>query len=1176
MEKKEVPAQKTIFPQIEEEVLSYWTKNDTFKKVLAKTAKGKKFVFYEGPPYANGRPGIHHVLARAYKDVVLRFKTMQRYSVPRKAGWDTHGLPVEMEVEKKLNVHSKKEIETLGIEKFIETARHSVFEYKKDHEKMTRRMGYWLDLENAYVTMTNEYIAGLWRVFGEIAKNGYVYRDYKVLPWCPRCETSLSSHEVAQGYKKVKDTAITVKFQISNSQFPNTFFLAWTTTPWTLPGNVALAINSKVRYVKIKPQDTNEIYIVAKDLLLKVFPEFNGADLGFINGKDLIGLKYEPLYETKTQDKESKIYEVIAGDFVTTEDGTGIVHIAPAFGADDQKVGKKNNLPTLVTVGEDGKMKTPGYAWDGKMFFEANPIIIKDLAEKKLLFKEKVYEHDYPYCWRCKSALMYYAKNSWFLKTTAVKSAMQKENAKVDWHPDFMGTNRFGEWLRENVDWAISRERYWGMPLPIWKCDACDLHEIVSSLEDLDKRAMPDTTELYVMRHGEATHNVNGVVGPAIPKTDKKNELTEKGKEQAKKTAQTLKGKIDVIVCSPLRRTKDTAHIVSKELGGLPVEVEESIHDIDVGEYTGKKIIEVNKIFPREERFTHPFPNGESMRDVRVRMMKNIRDILLRNKGKRILVISHGDPLWELYAALEGKKEEDYFASWYPKTGETKKLDLHNWPYSMERGELDFHRPYIDGILLQCKKCKKEMRRIPDVADVWFDSGAMPYAQNSDSLQVIGNWKLSSKGGSASGGKIENLRKHIDYPADYICEGVDQTRGWFYTLLAVASLMHLPVPYENVITVGLVLDKKGEKMSKSRGNTVDPFLLFEQYGADAVRWYFYTINQPWDEKLFDERDVQSASRKFLMIFWNVFRYWEGITHSANLKLQIPKPKLLINIWLLARLQEVSISITKHLEEYEVVKAARLLEEFVGEDISRWYVRRIRDGMKIGKENERNETDAVLGFVLRATSLLAAPFAPFISEAVGRRAGIHHSVHEETWPKYKAVGVKERVLLEDMKEARGIVSLALQERAKAGIKVRQPLASLKLKAQSSKLKADKELQELIKGEVNIKDIVFDAHIKNSVELDTALTPELKREGSFRELVRRIQDMRKEAGLTPKDSIILHIGSDEKGKAFIDEYKKDIQTAVTAESIVEEALSHQLFMKAVLQIDDYYFEIGIIKK
>ncbi|MEK7090278.1 MAG: class I tRNA ligase family protein, partial [Patescibacteria group bacterium] len=455
-------------PEKEKEILKYWRENKIFERALVKTKKGKPFVFYEGPPYANGKPGIHHVLARAYKDIILRFKTMQGYYVARKAGWDTHGLPTEMEVEKKLGVRTKKEIEEkIGIENFVEEARNNVFFYKEEWERLTERMAYWLDLKHPYVTMTNDYIEGLWWIFSQIAKNGYLYKDYKVLPWCPRCETSLSSHELAQGYQKVKDESIYVKFPIKQPASQNSkikaYFLVWTTTPWTLPGNVALALSPKAKYTTIEAD--GEWLILVKDRLSVI-----GRDYKVISeesGDRLVGVEYEPLYKGNSQQSTANrnLYRVVGGDFVSTKDGTGIVHIAPAFGNEDQKIGKVHGLPTLVTVGEDGRMQTAGSAWHEKTFLEANPLIIKNLEARKLLYKVESYEHDYPFCWRCKSALMYYAKDSWFLKTTAVKKRMIEENKKINWNPKFVGEARFGAWLKENVDWAISRERYWGMPL---------------------------------------------------------------------------------------------------------------------------------------------------------------------------------------------------------------------------------------------------------------------------------------------------------------------------------------------------------------------------------------------------------------------------------------------------------------------------------------------------------------------------------------------------------------------------------------------------------------------------------------------------------------------------------------------------------------------------------------
>lgn len=1170
--------EKHFFSDMEKEILSYWQNNHIFEKTLEKTRRGKPFVFYEGPPYANGKPGIHHVLARSFKDIVLRFKTMQGYHVPRKAGWDTHGLPTEMEVEKKLHVYTKKEIEKLGLETFVEAARANVFEYKHEWEKMTHRMGYWLDLDDPYVTMANEYIESLWWVFSRIAKNGYLYKDYKVLPWCPRCETSLSSHEVAQGYEKVQDESIYVKFQITNSTLQKNsrlqkkaasyqlsaknYFLVWTTTPWTLPGNVALAINPDATYVTVEKDDER---LILAELRLPILTE-GWKIIKKQKGKDLVGTPYEPIYPSKSSQLSADSYKIISADFVSTDDGTGIVHIAPAFGADDQKAAKKNNLQMPVTVGEDGKMKTPDYPWDGKPFIAANLMIIQDVQERSLLYKTEVYEHDYPHCWRCKSKLIYYAKDSWFLKTTAVKQKMIRENGKVGWHPEFVGKNRFGEWLRENVDWAISRERYWGMPLPIWKCDHCSTVKVVESLKELDMYAPYDATEVYIMRHGEAGHNIKGTVGPVVHQYDRHNKLTQTGKKEVLTAVKSLRKKgIDVIVTSPLRRAEETAKIISRELGGIKINVRDDLADINVGAWHGKTIQEVDKLLPPEKRFENSFPQGESVRDTRARIMKAIAEIIKENAGKRILIISHGDPLWVLHAALEGAREKEYDSSWYPRTGEVKKITLHNWPYSENRGELDLHRPYVDKVILRCVTCKKgEMHRIKDVADVWFDSGAMPFAQNQGFLAQIQKSKV----------KIQNIGNIIRYPADYICEGVDQTRGWFYTLLAISSLLKLPAPYKNVITVGLVLDAKGEKMSKSRGNTADPFLLFQTYGADAVRWYFYTINHPWDEKLFDEQDVQDASRRFLMIFWNVFQFWKQVSHITY-HLSSIKPKMLINVWAFTRLNEVIGDITKALNEYDVVRAARAIEYFITEDISRWYIRRIRQTMKLGIASEQKETHAVLAHVLLESAKMLAPFIPFLAEKIYQGIGEKESVHLSMWPKTKKLSMKSYQLLENMKRVREIVAGALQLRSDVKIKVRQPLAELRIKNHELGIKHNKELQELIKGEVNVKNIVFGARIKNALELDTTITPELKKEGVFRDLVRHIQQMRKDANLKPHDTIMLYIATEEAGLEILKEFSTKLKKEVGAKEIVTGGITHSLFMQSSLMIENYYFEIGFKK-
>ncbi|OGZ28664.1 MAG: hypothetical protein A2931_03625 [Candidatus Niyogibacteria bacterium RIFCSPLOWO2_01_FULL_45_48] len=1082
----------------ETEILEYWQKNKIFEQTLAKTKKGKPFVFYEGPPTANGKPGIHHVEGRSFKDVILRYKTMRGFRVPRVAGWDTHGLPVEVEVEKELGLKSKKEIEEYGIEAFNKKCRESVWKYKKLWEDMTARMGFWIDMDKPYVTYENSYMEKLWGVIKNFSVRKLLYKDYKVVPWCPRCGTSLSSHELAQGYKKIKEKSIYIKFKAKDKAGGVFYFLVWTTTPWTLPGNVALAVNPKATYVVAEKDGARFVLVKERAGVL----EENYKIISERSGQSFLGVEYEPLYRTSGSELPIFNYKVIGANFVSTEDGTGIVHIAPAFGADDQKVGKENGLTTLITTAENGKMLTPDYLWNGKYFQEANQFIVQNLKERNLFLKEESHEHDYPFCWRCDSALMYLAKNSWFLKTTAVKKEMLAENKKIGWHPEFIKDGRFGQWLKENVDWAISRERYWGVPLPVWICEKCGHQEVVGSINDLDKLGPKRTTRVFVVRHGEAEHNVKGIVGPAIPARDFDNHLTKKGIKEAEKTARALKKeKIDLIISSPLNRTRQTSEILASTLG-VKMEVNEQIYDYNIGDFHDRSIKDSHIEFPFERRLCEPFPNGESLRDVRARMMMELRRIVRSNSGKNILIVSHGDPMWVLNASLEGLEEKNYPKSWYPKTGEAKELKLHNWPYNRD-GELDLHKPYADLVNLRCQKCEGNMSRVKEIADVWFDSGAMPFASD-----VPG------------------------YPADYIVEAVDQTRGWFYTLLAVASLLGKKAPYKNVISYGHVLDSEGKKMSKHKGNVVEPSLLFDKYGADAVRWYFYTVNQPWDEKLFKESDIAEASRRFLNIFRNSFVYWQ--TYKDKSKISKKKPKLLINKWLNARMNQVGYEATEALEKYDIVKAARAIENFVAEDLSRWYIRRIRDAIRFGSKKEKEEISSIFGLALYEVAKLSAPFVPFLTDKMFLDVMGKGSIHLEKWTKFKKPSKADKKLAEEMNEARRIVSLALEARAKAGIKVRQPLALLKVKSKKLNIK-NKELVGLIKGEVNIKEIKFDPKIKDEVELDVNITPELKEEGQLRELIRHIQEKRKEAGLQPSDKTTFVALTDDKGETFVKKFE-----------------------------------------
>ena len=1109
---------ENVSPRSEEEILSFWKENKIFEKSVerrkpssAKASNGiKNFVFYEGPPTANGTPGVHHVEARSFKDIILRYKTMCGFHVPRRAGWDTHGLPVEVEVEKKLGLKSKKDIEAYGVAEFNKKCKESVWEYKELWECLTDRMGFWIDMKNAYITYENSYIESLWAVISEFSKKKLLYEDYKVVPWCARCGTALSSHEVAQGYEKISEDSVYVKFKVEGEE--NTFLLAWTTTPWTLPGNVALAVNSKIDYVRAAGR--GEKIILAKSRVDVLGGEYQIVET--VVGKSLVGMKYEALYPR--EDAKEKGYKVIAANFVSTEDGSGIVHIAPAFGENDFQASKTYDLPVIITTEADGLMRTPGFAWDRNWFKKADPQIIEDLNKRELLFKKEKYEHDYPFCWRCKTPLMYFARKTWWVDVNAVREKLIKNNQKINWHPVHLKDGRMGEWLKEKKNWAFSRERYWGTPLPVWRCIECEKINVAGSLEELDA-SDPSPTNLILMRHGEAIHNVKGLA-TIDPKDDKDDVLTEAGKRAIEETAKKLKKeKIDIIISSPSLRTRETAEMVRKIIGGPEIEVVQDIFEISAGDFSGKSRAEYLGAFnSEEERFTKKPSGAENLRELRVRVMRAAKKIKEKYAGKNILIVSHGDPTRVIEHAIKALNESDFKNIRELSTAESRKIKFHNWPYNSD-GELDMHKPYIDEITLKCA-CGGEMKRVPEVVDVWFDSGSMPFAQVE--------WPFETKNPA--------------YPADYIVEAVDQTRGWFYNLLAVGTLLGKGEPYKNVISLGHLLDKNGKKMSKSLGNIVDPIMLMDKYGADATRWYFFTINQPWDPKLFKEEDVRDAHRRFLMILWNSFVYWK--TYGTGIKIYESriKTKLVINKWLIAKWNKVLGKVTEDLENYDIVSAAREIETFVLEDISHWYIRRIREHMKDEKSDNAKECGEVLGFVLRELAKTLAPFAPFIAEGIYKNTGGEEkSVHLEDWPKVNSkIKNQNAKLIESMEKVREIVSKGLEARQKAGIKIRQPLQ--KLKIQKSKFKIDEELSDLVKGEVNVKEIEFSEKIKEDVELDTVISEELKGEGLVREFIRQVQDFRKELKLTPQDKVLLTVTGDGELEALLlknkDILKKEI--------------------------------------
>ena len=1128
---------ENIFSQKERKTLDFWKQNSIFEKSVARPAKKGEFVFYDGPPTANNRPGIHHVEARVFKDIICRYKTMRGFRVQRRAGWDAHGLPVELEIEKKLGLHNKHDIEKYGIKEFNQKCRESVWQYVKEWESMTERIGFWLDMQNPYITYERSYMESVWSILKNSWEKKLLYNDYKVVPYCPRCGTTLSSHEVAQGYQNVKDPSIFVKFRIVNPDWKNTSLLVWTTTPWTLPANVAVAANEKIDYVKVRSKNAanGEYLVLAKSRLEAVGPDFEVVSE--LKGKNLVGLRYQPVFDYFLKN-DSAAFRVVSGDFVSTEDGTGLVHIAPAFGIEDMEVIRAENqklraqnlpeFPVLVTVSEDGTFTLDVKLWAGMFVKDADPLIIKDLEARGKVFKTELHEHEYPFCWRCKTPLLYYAKKSWFLRMTSLRDRLIENNQAVNWVPQHLRDGRFGEWLREVKDWAVSRERYWGTPLPVWRCLACDHTRVIGSVQDLVEQKF-SKNKYYFVRHGHSGRQVKNISScwPEIEPLP----LTPKGQKQVAVTARKLaKQKIDLIISSDLLRTKETAKIIS-EATGAKIIYDKRLRDHNVGVFNGNDPKRFWEFLDKQQnRFSIAPKKGESLVNIRKRTYEFLSEIDKAYNGKTIIIVSHEMPLTILEWTLKGMELDQILEKRYAgkikkiETGTFRPIEFKVLPFDDDM-KVDLHRPYVDGVKFMCPQCGGSMERIKEVLDCWFDSGAMPFAQ------AHWPWANASFEALAKKGGFDEKKPPKLFPADYISEAIDQTRGWFYTLLAVSTLLGFKSPYRNVVSVGHVLDSKGEKMSKSKGNTVLPSELLEKYGADAVRWYFYTVNDPGDPKLYKETDLDLALKKFLMTFLNcqVFLKTYAPDAKASSILNL-RPKNILDRWIVSRLVETMGSVTNLLDNYDITAAARSIEDFTINDLSLWYVRRSRRRLQQPKNvAELNQAAKIFASVLNELSKISAPFIPFLSEEIYQGISDNNfvkaiSVHLEAWPyeEEKAVNYTEMTKLPDatlyseMKQVRELVTQALAERSKHAVKVRQPLAELKIKVDLRQ-----ELRDLLAEEDNVKSIVFDPNLKTSLEHDWNLTPELKEEGQVREIMRNIQDLRKSAGLTPGDAIAIYI-------------------------------------------------------
>ena len=1015
---------KDGFAGMEKEVAKRWKENNIIQKNFDMNKGKRYFTFYDGPPTANGKPHIGHIETRVIKDIIPRYKVMKGYQVIRKAGWDTHGLPVELEIEKKLGISGKQQIEEYGVEKFVKECKESVFTYVHMWEEMTNKVGFWVDMDHPYVTYHNDYIESVWWALKQMWEKGLLYEGHKVMPYCPRCGTALSSHEVAQGYKDVKDLTCVAKFKVVGKD--NTYILAWTTTPWTLPSNLALCVNKSYEYVEVKAnigtddEPKYENYILAKDLLESVLKETPYEVVKTFKGEELLGTKYEKLMPFAKV--EGKAYEVIHGDYVTLTDGTGIVHIAPAYGEDDSLVAKQNGITFVNLVDKEGKFVKEVEPWAGKFVRDCNEDICKWLAENNKLFSKEKHMHSYPHCWRCDTPLLYYPKESWFVAMSKLRDELVENNNKVNWYPDTIRTGRFGKFLENVIDWGISRDRYWGTPLPIWTCenDECGHRECIGSIQ----------------------------------------ELKEKG--------------------------------------------------IDVPD------------------------------------------------------------------------------------------------------DIELHKPYIDNVYLKCPKCGSKMKRAKEVIDCWFDSGSMPFAQ----------WHYP----------FENKEMFDNnFPAQFISEAVDQTRGWFYTLTAIGTALFGRTPFENCIVLGHVLDEKGQKMSKSKGNGVDPMLLLDTVGADATRWHFYTCSAPWLPTRLGLKNVQETQRGFLSTLWNVYSFYvlyAEIDQFNPLEYSNFKSKNIMDKWVISKLNTLVKEVAEKLDKYDITGAALQIEDFTDE-LSNWYVRRNRERFWSQELNdEKIGAYVTLYNVLVTLCKISAPFVPFVTDEIYQNLVVNldknapESVHLCLWPEEDETLIDTK-LEEEMGLAYKIVKLGRSARNSVNIKNRQPLSKMLISADT----LPEYYADIVKDELNVKEIELGAEMsdyvnfeikpnlpvlgkqygklipkikeeiskKNQMDLankvkqgkveyididgteigldqdnllvtmqgkdgfafsgegeigvvlDTKITPELAEEGILREVLSKVQNMRKESGFEVLDRINLYVAENEKIEKVIKKFEETIKHDTLANNI-----------------------------
>ncbi len=1105
----------------EHRIASFWVKEDIFKKSLEQTKNGEPFVFFDGPPFATGLPHYGHLLAGTIKDVIPRFQTMRNRYVRRIWGWDCHGLPVENLIEAELGFKNKRDIETYGIGEFNEKARASVLKYDKEWKEVIPRMGRWVDMDSAYKTMDSSYMLSVWWAFKNLYDKKFIYEGYKPMHICPRCETTLAASEVALGYKDVKDISVTVKFPLRDN--PDIAFLAWTTTPWTLPGNVALAVNPDLTYCRFTLPDENITYIALKEAIPRIAKD--AIVTAEMQGRELEGMAYIPPFMDYANDPElpnrENGWKVYLADFVTSEGGTGIVHIAPAFGEDDMNLGRENNLPFIQHVKMDGTIKDEVTGFAGMMVkpksdsekerLATDIAVLGYLQEHETFYSKENLVHSYPHCWRCDYPLLNYAASSWFVKVSDLKEKAVELNKEINWVPDSVGHGRFHNWLEGARDWAISRSRYWGSPLPVWKCDSCSQVKVIGGFSDL-KDNQPRKNKFYAIRHGESDSNIKEIVSCKIGRD---NPITEKGKKQVTSVAEKLATmNINVIVASPMERTRETAEMIAQIIN-YPIDqivFDNRIREVDLGDLDGHPVSEYREMFKTtKEKFEKAAPNGESLRDMKRRYGDAIYDYDEKYVGQNVLFVTHEYGVWMLDAIARGLDEKETISLRGDTTHDyienciISDLDFVKLPHDKDYA-LDIHRPHIDEIMLACD-CGHMMKRIPDVFDCWFESGSMPFAQHG----FVGNEKDEAG--------VSFIR---NFPAHFIAEGLDQTRGWFYTLLLLSVGLFGKAPYKNVIVNGLVLAEDGQKMSKKLRNYPDPVELADKYGADAVRYYLISSPAVRGEDLkFSALGVDEIAKKLTLRLDNVRSFYEMYKDGIVIKRSLPKSNSILDKWMLSRWNETHVEVTHYMETNELDKATKLILPLI-DDLSTWWLRRSRDRLK-GEGEDKKNAEETLGYVLFQLSRMLAPFTPFLAEDLYSRIPLEEkkeSVHLDTWPE---PGVALHNILDVMEGVRSVVTLALEQRAKNGIKIRQPLSKLSISNQD--IAVNEELKSIILDEINVKEVVFDSTLqKDTVSLDIEITPDLKKEGLMRDILRSVQDERKKSGLHFEDTANLSISGD----------------------------------------------------